>query len=63
MQVATTPWSKGDPFEALYRSLGWQLADAIPAYARPDARPCAPTVGRLRGRNSSGSLDACAYYL
>lgn len=37
---------QGDPSETLYRSLGWTLAGAIPAYAR----------------SASGDLDATAYY-
>jgi GNAT superfamily N-acetyltransferase len=37
---------EGDPSEALYRSLGWQLAGVIPAYAR----------------SSDGNLAATAFY-
>jgi ribosomal protein S18 acetylase RimI-like enzyme len=37
---------EGDPSEALYRSLGWQLAGVIPRYAR----------------SSTGELDASAFY-
>ena len=37
---------EGDPSQALYRSLGWQLAGIIPAYAR----------------SSNGDLDATAFY-
>jgi len=37
---------RGDASEALHRSLGWQLAGVIPAYAR----------------SSTGSLDARAFY-
>jgi ribosomal protein S18 acetylase RimI-like enzyme len=37
---------EGDPSEALYRSLGWQLSGVIPAYAR----------------SSNGNLDATAFY-
>jgi acetyltransferase len=37
---------EGDPSEALYRSLGWEVAGTVPAYAR----------------SSDGDLDASVFY-
>jgi hypothetical protein len=37
---------EGDPSEALYRSLGWEVAGVIPKYAR----------------SSNGELDSTVFY-
>ena len=64
MRVKFPPASRhSDPSEALYRSLGWQLAGRHPRLRGPHGRPVravwpsAPARECLTGRSSTAPLD------